>query len=351
MLQLTDQSVKIHRGCIEDVLVQIENFCFPADFIVIDICGPRITNRPTPIILGRPFLATHNALIDYRTGLMKITFGNMSLDLNIFNVHQSCLMVDKHEEANFLGSLVDTPHHIDPTCTPSFMDLLLVDSLEPNSLDSLDHLFDDVGENFVCDASVSLVNHELDLDHFPCVDCDNPLTQLDNGPNFIGNVVVVVDNFHSMSVYNTFNFYVLFVSFVENFDAHTCFDLVPSTCVLEELDDVVDDNDFEPSFVNSQNIIDGSHFLFDDDFSLQEDLVERFAQHMHDFEALLNQPSCNKSFVLETPNHEPHDHMDLLVGVPTLDLPSPIHLFSLDTFNDPYFSNSLRIIILPFSGK
>ncbi|RVW63978.1 Retrovirus-related Pol polyprotein from transposon 17.6 [Vitis vinifera] len=37
-----------------------------------------------PIILGRPFLATSNAIINCRNGLMQLTFGNMTLDLNIF---------------------------------------------------------------------------------------------------------------------------------------------------------------------------------------------------------------------------------------------------------------------------
>ncbi|RVW31008.1 hypothetical protein CK203_100673 [Vitis vinifera] len=37
-----------------------------------------------PIILGRPFLATSNAIINCRNGLMQLTFGNMTLELNIF---------------------------------------------------------------------------------------------------------------------------------------------------------------------------------------------------------------------------------------------------------------------------
>ncbi|KAL6335117.1 hypothetical protein AAG906_027177 [Vitis piasezkii] len=36
------------------------------------------------IILGRPFLATSNAIIKLQNGLMQLTFGNMTLDLNIF---------------------------------------------------------------------------------------------------------------------------------------------------------------------------------------------------------------------------------------------------------------------------
>ena len=39
-----------------------------------------------PIILGRPFFATSNAIINCRNGVMHVTFGNMTLELNIFNL-------------------------------------------------------------------------------------------------------------------------------------------------------------------------------------------------------------------------------------------------------------------------
>ena len=39
-----------------------------------------------PIILGRPFFATANAIINFRNGVMQLTFGNMTLELNIFHL-------------------------------------------------------------------------------------------------------------------------------------------------------------------------------------------------------------------------------------------------------------------------
>ena len=39
-----------------------------------------------PIILGRPFLATSNAIINCRNGVMQLTFRNMTLELNIFHL-------------------------------------------------------------------------------------------------------------------------------------------------------------------------------------------------------------------------------------------------------------------------
>ncbi|RVW58653.1 hypothetical protein CK203_102752 [Vitis vinifera] len=35
-LSLADRSVKIPRGIIEDVLVQVDNFYYPVDFVVLD---------------------------------------------------------------------------------------------------------------------------------------------------------------------------------------------------------------------------------------------------------------------------------------------------------------------------
>nr|CAN81768.1 hypothetical protein VITISV_031539 [Vitis vinifera] len=83
-LSLVDRSVKIPRGMIEDVLVQVDNFYYLVDFVVLDTNPIVKGTNYVPIILGRPFLATSNAIIDCRNGLMQLTFGNMTLELNIF---------------------------------------------------------------------------------------------------------------------------------------------------------------------------------------------------------------------------------------------------------------------------
>ena len=85
-LQLADRSVKIPRGILKDVLVQVDKFYFPMNFVVLDT--QPVVNQGTqfPVILGRPFLATANAIIHCRGGLMTLSFGNMTINLNIFNV-------------------------------------------------------------------------------------------------------------------------------------------------------------------------------------------------------------------------------------------------------------------------
>ncbi|KAL6321150.1 hypothetical protein AAG906_012922 [Vitis piasezkii] len=84
-----NRSLKIPRGIIEDVLVQVDNFYYPVDFVVLDTDPIVKETNYVPIILGRPFLATSNAIINCRNGLMQLTFGNMTLELNIFYMSKS----------------------------------------------------------------------------------------------------------------------------------------------------------------------------------------------------------------------------------------------------------------------
>ena len=59
------------------------------------------------VILGCPFLATANALINYRNGLMKLTFENMTLEVNIFNISKQIMGDEKFETVNWLNAIVD----------------------------------------------------------------------------------------------------------------------------------------------------------------------------------------------------------------------------------------------------
>ena len=59
-LQLADRSVRHPRGIVNDLLVKVGGFVFPADFLILDV------NEDTevPISLGCPFIATFNTLLD-----------------------------------------------------------------------------------------------------------------------------------------------------------------------------------------------------------------------------------------------------------------------------------------------
>ena len=85
-LSLADRSIKIPKGTIEDVLIQVDRFYYLVDFVVLDTEPVVVGPNHVPIILGRPFLATSNAIINCRNGVMQLTFGNMTLELNIFHL-------------------------------------------------------------------------------------------------------------------------------------------------------------------------------------------------------------------------------------------------------------------------
>ena len=47
-LQLADRSIKYPRGIIEDVLVKVDKFIFPTNFVVLDM----EEDQEVPLILG-----------------------------------------------------------------------------------------------------------------------------------------------------------------------------------------------------------------------------------------------------------------------------------------------------------
>ena len=97
-LSLADRSVKIPKGIVEVFLVKVEKLYYPVDFVVLDT--EPIENGPNhmPIILGRPFLAIANAIINCRNGVMQLTFGNMTLELNIFHLNNKHKLVETENQ-------------------------------------------------------------------------------------------------------------------------------------------------------------------------------------------------------------------------------------------------------------
>ncbi|GFZ12900.1 hypothetical protein Acr_23g0012850 [Actinidia rufa] len=129
-LQLADRSVRIPRGIIEDVLVQVDKFYFPADFIVLDTQPVLDPDAQIPVILGRPFLATSDAIIQCRNGRVKFSFGNMTCDLKIFDVARQVGDEGSVHEVNYIDTIVQ--HHID---TKLLSDPLLTCLVNPPTTD------------------------------------------------------------------------------------------------------------------------------------------------------------------------------------------------------------------------
>ena len=96
-LSLADRLVKIPNGIVEDVLVKVDKFYYPVDFVVLDTKPVASGTNQVSIILGRPFLATSNAIINCRNGVMQLTFGNMTLELNIFHLGSKHKSMEEQE--------------------------------------------------------------------------------------------------------------------------------------------------------------------------------------------------------------------------------------------------------------
>ncbi|XP_022897557.1 uncharacterized protein LOC111411238 [Olea europaea var. sylvestris] len=78
-LQLADRSITYPKGIIEDVLVKVDKFIFPVDFVVLDM----EEDEKVPMILGRPFLATGRALIDVQEGKLTLQVNEEQVTFNI----------------------------------------------------------------------------------------------------------------------------------------------------------------------------------------------------------------------------------------------------------------------------
>ncbi|XP_070019780.1 uncharacterized protein [Nicotiana sylvestris] len=105
LLQLDDRMIKRPTGILDNVLVQLGKFVFPADFVILD-CQ---VDEEIPIILGRPFLATGRALIDCEIGELKMRLNDEEV---IFNVQQSMRRPSEYANCS-LVEVVDVILHKD----------------------------------------------------------------------------------------------------------------------------------------------------------------------------------------------------------------------------------------------
>ncbi|XP_015954861.1 uncharacterized protein LOC107479227 [Arachis duranensis] len=99
-LQLADRTFKFPYGVVEDLLVKVGEFIFPAYFVVLDV----EEEASTSIILGRPFLATAGAIIDVQKEELVLRLHEEKIVFNVFKamscpkeVISECMMLDTIE--------------------------------------------------------------------------------------------------------------------------------------------------------------------------------------------------------------------------------------------------------------
>ena len=86
------------------MMVWIEQCVFPADFMVAEIEVPDNVTK-APIILGRPFLATAQAINDWEKGKTILRVGEESVELNISRLMK--YPSSSHEDMGVLDLLKD----------------------------------------------------------------------------------------------------------------------------------------------------------------------------------------------------------------------------------------------------
>ena len=80
-LQLADRFLTYPWGVIDDVLVKVDKFIFPVDFIVLDM----EEDLDVPLILGRPFLAIGGALIGVQSGGLTLWVNGEEVTFSIYH--------------------------------------------------------------------------------------------------------------------------------------------------------------------------------------------------------------------------------------------------------------------------
>ena len=113
-LSLADGSVRRPHGVVEDVIVKVENCYFSVDFIIVDMKSTKDLTD-SPIILGRPFLATEKAITDWGKGEVTFQVGDSTMKVSINKLMQHPLhesdevgAVNIYEDPEILSCIEET---------------------------------------------------------------------------------------------------------------------------------------------------------------------------------------------------------------------------------------------------
>ncbi|GER28809.1 transposon Ty3-G gag-pol polyprotein [Striga asiatica] len=114
-LQLADRSIRYPKGVVEDILVRVGKLIVPVDFVVLDVGDVQENGKDHTILLGRPFMATTNNLVDVKNGTLNMTVLGESVSISVreaissssVNFVEECAFVDPTIE---LFEAAEEPH-------------------------------------------------------------------------------------------------------------------------------------------------------------------------------------------------------------------------------------------------
>ncbi|XP_061345885.1 uncharacterized protein LOC133291615, partial [Gastrolobium bilobum] len=101
ILHLANRSIERPEGVVEDVLVKVDKFIFPVDFVILDM---EEEDTESPLLLGRPFLATARSLIDVEQGKLMLRVNEETVTIDVFEAikHpvdvEDCVRIDIIQE-------------------------------------------------------------------------------------------------------------------------------------------------------------------------------------------------------------------------------------------------------------
>lgn len=125
IIQLADRSNAYSDGVLENVLVQVNQLVFPANFYVLDM-REESSSRDIPLLLGRPFLKASQAKIDVHSGSLTMEFDDEIIKFNIFDAMRYPI------DVNYLCSIDvidDLTQEVYVLTRPNEVETILVESV------------------------------------------------------------------------------------------------------------------------------------------------------------------------------------------------------------------------------
>ncbi|GJV73688.1 putative nucleotidyltransferase, ribonuclease H [Tanacetum coccineum] len=156
-IELENKTTQFPKGITENVMVKINKFVFPVDFVILDMKE----DHRNPIILGRPFLATTHAMID-------------AFNKNIsFEVGDEIIIFDLEKSMRFPPSDEDTCH------SANIIDLSVIESIKEILPQNHDNLIEPILDHLPEDCS------NLDLFVANSIDKEIPTPKLKELPSHL----------------------------------------------------------------------------------------------------------------------------------------------------------------------
>jgi len=158
VLQLEDHSTMTPEGILEDVMVSIDSWEYPTNFLVLH---PKEKLTGYPLILGRRWLATVDSYISCQARSMTIKNGHMSKQLVLYPPAQPLL---EHDLPLQLEEEYEDEVYSTPLCTveatrggPQTKDDLSENLIQnpPPSVLSLEELVEETQANSLVDLCVA----------------------------------------------------------------------------------------------------------------------------------------------------------------------------------------------------